>query len=229
MGLDPGGIWDSGRLRSYLVPDRCHCGLGQVPGPCREEWLVESSAESGWAFLIGDNERERQCRIQILQPELHPMAARTSRRSIPGLFLASVVSPKKVKLSRMDNCLDRKLAGEIVSHMANLDRVFHSLGDGTRRAVITQLTGGPASVGDLAQRHRMALPSFMKHVRVLEASKIVVSRKKGRVRMCELRFGALALAQTWIENERRMWSTRLNQLDAVVETLAEREKTDGNE
>jgi DNA-binding transcriptional ArsR family regulator len=113
--------------------------------------------------------------------------------------------------------------------MANLDRVFHSLADGTRRAVITQLAGGPASVRDLAQRHRMALPSFMKHVRVLEASKIVVSRKKGRVRMCELRLGALAIAQTWIENERRIWSTRLNQLDAFVETLAEREKTDGYE
>jgi len=68
----------------------------------------------------------------------------------------------------------------------------------------------------------------MKHVRVLEASKLVVTRKKGRVRMCELRFGALGLAQTWIENERRMWSTRLNQLDTFVETLAEREKTDGN-
>ena len=75
----------------------------------------------------------------------------------------------------------------------------------------------------------MALPSFMKHIRVLEDSKIVVSRKKGRVRMCELRLGALALAQTWIENERRMWSTRLNQLDTFVETLAEREKTDGIE
>jgi len=112
--------------------------------------------------------------------------------------------------------------------MANLDRVFHSLADGTRRAVITQLASGPASVSSLAQRHRMALPSFMKHLRVLEASKIVVSRKKGRVRMCELRVGALVSAQTWIEKERSMWTIRLNQLDAFVETLAEKEKSDGN-
>ncbi len=113
--------------------------------------------------------------------------------------------------------------------MANLDRVFHSLADSTRRAVITRLASGPASVGDLAQRHRMALPSFMKHLRVLEESKIVVSRKKGRVRMCELRIGALASAQTWIEKERHMWTSRLNQLDALVEILAEKEKTDGNQ
>ena len=113
--------------------------------------------------------------------------------------------------------------------MANLNNVFHSLADGTRRAVITQLARGPASVGDLAQCHHMALPSFMKHLHVLEASKIVVSRKKGRVRTCELRLDALASAQTWIEKERRTWSTRLNQLDAFVETLAEEERKNGNE
>ncbi len=104
--------------------------------------------------------------------------------------------------------------------MANLDRIFHSLTDETRRAVITQLANGPASVGDLAQHHRMALPSFMKHLRILEESKIVVSRKKGRVRTCELRLNALAPAQTWIEKGRRIWTTHHNQLDDFVESLA---------
>ena len=111
--------------------------------------------------------------------------------------------------------------------MAYLDRVFHSLSDGTRRAVIAQLANGPASIGDLAQRHNMALPSFMKHIRVLEESEIVRSRKKGRVRMCELRPNALTAAQGWIEKERRNWEARLNQLDAFVETLAEEESTNG--
>jgi DNA-binding transcriptional ArsR family regulator len=112
--------------------------------------------------------------------------------------------------------------------MASLDRVFHSLADGTRRAVIAQLANGPASIGDLAQGHRMALPSFMKHIRVLEASKIVVSRKKGRVRMCELRPGKLAPAQSWLEKERCIWEARLDQLDSFVEKLAEKENSDGD-
>ena len=111
--------------------------------------------------------------------------------------------------------------------MAYLDRVFHSLSDGTRRAVIAQLAIGPASIGDLAQRHHMALPSFMKHIRVLEESEIVVSRKTGRVRMCELRAGALTAAQGWLEAERRVWETRLNQLDAFVEALAAKENARG--
>lgn len=111
--------------------------------------------------------------------------------------------------------------------MANLDQVFHSLSDGTRRAVIAQLVNGPASIGDLAQRHHMALPSFMKHIRVLEESEIVTSRKQGRVRMCELRPSALTAAQDWLEQERRKWETRLDQLDVFIETLAAKEMTNG--
>jgi DNA-binding transcriptional ArsR family regulator len=112
--------------------------------------------------------------------------------------------------------------------MANLDRIFHSLSDGTRRAVIAQLANGPASVGDLAERHDMALPSFMKHIRVLEGSEIIISRKTGRIRMCELRPDALTAAQSWLEKERRMWESRLDRLDSFVETLAAKESTRGN-
>lgn len=113
--------------------------------------------------------------------------------------------------------------------MAHLDRIFHSLADSTRRAVIAQLAIGPASISDLAQRHHMALPSFMKHIRVLEQSDIVVSRKSGRVRMCELRADSLKTAQGWLEAERRNWETRLNQLDAIVENLTAKDNADGNQ
>ena len=114
----------------------------------------------------------------------------------------------------------------LLSRMANLDHIFHSLADGTRRAVIAQLASGPASIGELAQRHYMALPSFMKHIRVLEESRIVVSRKKGRVRMCELRSEALTEAQDWLERERRIWGTRLDQLDAFIDSLSAKEDDD---
>lgn len=116
---------------------------------------------------------------------------------------------------------------ELVSHMAYLDRVFHSLSDETRRAVIARLAGGPASVGELARGHAMALPSFMKHLRVLEESEIVVSRKVGRMRMCQLRPEALVVAQGWLERERRVWEGRLDRLDAFVEALAAKESGDG--
>jgi DNA-binding transcriptional ArsR family regulator len=136
--------------------------------------------------------------------------------------------PRAIKLSQKDKFLDKGMHAILLSHMAHLDRVFHSLSDSTRRAVIAQLALGPTSVGDLAQRHHMALPSFMKHIRVLEESEIIVSRKTGRVRICELRPEALKTAQGWLEKERRIWETRLNQLDNFVEALAEKENESGN-
>jgi len=75
----------------------------------------------------------------------------------------------------------------------------------------------------------MALPSFMKHIRVLEESEIVITQKTGRVRMCALRPEALTAAQGWLEQERRVWETRLDQLDAFVESLAAKENEHGNQ
>ena len=74
----------------------------------------------------------------------------------------------------------------------------------------------------------MALPSFMKHIRVLEESEIIISHKTGRVRVCELRPDALAAAQSWLEKEHCIWESRLDQLDSFVETLASKENTHGN-
>lgn len=75
----------------------------------------------------------------------------------------------------------------------------------------------------------MALPSFMKHIQVLQDCEIVVSRKTGRVRLCALRPEALNAAQGWLEQERRAWETRLDQLDAFVETLAAKDNAHGHQ
>ena len=59
---------------------------------------------------------------------------------------------------------------------ADVDELFLALADPTRRAVIRRLGTGPASVGELARDHAMALPSFLKHVRTLEASGLIRTR-----------------------------------------------------
>jgi DNA-binding transcriptional ArsR family regulator len=100
--------------------------------------------------------------------------------------------------------------------MANLDAVFHSLADATRRAVIARLAEGPASVSDLAAPHAMALPSFLKHLRALEAGGIIVTGKQGRVRTCRLRPEAVRLAEAWLGQQRRIWEARFDQLDALL-------------
>ena len=103
----------------------------------------------------------------------------------------------------------------------SLDSVFHALADPTRRAVIAQLSSAtePASVSDLAKPFDMALPSFMQHLRVLEAAGLVTTRKTGRVRTCEVQAAALATAEDWIATQRAFWEGRLDRLDAYLTEL----------
>lgn len=106
---------------------------------------------------------------------------------------------------------------------AALDRTFRALADPTRRAVIQALGRGPASVGDLAKPFDMALPSFLQHLKMLEDSGLVETRKEGRVRTCTLKPEALAAAESWLEAQRSLWTKRLDQLDSLVLDLNKRE------
>ncbi|CAG9179349.1 ArsR/SmtB family transcription factor [Cupriavidus pinatubonensis] len=110
--------------------------------------------------------------------------------------------------------------------MANcfpLDQVFLALGDPTRRAVVTRLGLGAASVKELAAPFAMALPSFLKHLSVLERSGLVRSHKQGRVRMCELEPATLQAAETWMAEQRAIWEARTDRLADYVEALHAKE------
>lgn len=101
----------------------------------------------------------------------------------------------------------------------HLDNVFRALADPTRRAVVQRLSRGPASVSELAAPFDMALPSFLQHLRVLEDSGLVRSKKAGRVRTCEIKPRQLATAETWIARQRAVWEARFDRLDAYLRNL----------
>ena len=102
--------------------------------------------------------------------------------------------------------------------------VFHALGDPTRLAVLERLSRGPATVSELAEPFDMALPSFTQHLAVLEDAGLVRSRKKGRVRTCELALKPLDLAGDWMARRRELWTRRLDQLDDYLLKLKEKSK-----
>jgi DNA-binding transcriptional ArsR family regulator len=76
---------------------------------------------------------------------------------------------------------------------------------------------GPASVSTLAKPFAMALPSFMKHLSVLERSGVIRSDKVGRVRTCALRPKALSQAEQWMAGQRAMWEARTDRMASLVE------------
>lgn len=105
-----------------------------------------------------------------------------------------------------------------------LDRLFHALGDPTRRAVVQRLGRGPAAVGELARPFKMALPSFMQHLAVLEKCDLVTSRKEGRLRIYKLQPQPLKAVETWLAEQRVLWETRLDQLDDYLVNMKEEER-----
>jgi DNA-binding transcriptional ArsR family regulator len=107
--------------------------------------------------------------------------------------------------------------------MANLDSIFHGLADPTRRAVITRLALGAAPVSELAAPHDMALPSFLKHLKVLEDAGLVKSKKLGRVRTCTLEMDAMEQVERWITERKRFWAQQYDQLEAYLSITANKE------
>lgn len=102
---------------------------------------------------------------------------------------------------------------------AELDGSFHALANATRRAVVEHLRQGPATVSELAAPFKMALPSFLEHLRVLENVGLVRSWKRGRVRTVEVVPDKLAHVADWLEEQRAIWEQRLDQFDTYVKTM----------
>jgi DNA-binding transcriptional ArsR family regulator len=103
------------------------------------------------------------------------------------------------------------------NYQSTLDTTFHALADPTRRAMIARLIDGPASVKELAEPFEMGLPSFLKHVKVLEASGLISSEKAGRVRTCRLIPTRLAAVEDWLSEQRAIWEARTDRLAEFVE------------
>lgn len=106
---------------------------------------------------------------------------------------------------------------------AQLSDVFYALADPTRRAIVSVLGQGPASVSALAAPFEMALPSFMKHLSVLERSGVIRSNKVGRVRTCEIRPKALSQAERWMAEQHALWQSRTDRMAAFAEALHQKE------
>jgi DNA-binding transcriptional ArsR family regulator len=115
----------------------------------------------------------------------------------------------------------------IVSRVANqssdLTEVFYALADPTRRAIVGTLGRGPETVSALAAPFEMALPSFLKHLSVLERCGVVRSAKLGRVRTCELVQQPLTQVERWLAGQRVIWEARSDRMARFAERLHQEE------
>ena len=111
----------------------------------------------------------------------------------------------------------------VMAQSAVADEVFNALSNPTRRKVLERLSVGPATVSELAAPFDMQLPSFVQHLSVLKQSRLVRSKKRGRVRTYEIAPERFKVAEDWLTARRQSWEARLDRFDQYVKQLKEKE------
>ena len=100
----------------------------------------------------------------------------------------------------------------------DINRIFHALGDPTRRVIMEKVSQGPVSVSELAQPLAITLAAVVQHLQILEQSSLIKTEKIGRVRTCRIEPSGLSLAEEWISARRTIWERRF---DRLADLLAE--------
>ncbi len=108
------------------------------------------------------------------------------------------------------------IVNRMVKYSASLDSTFGALADPTRRAILASLMLGQASITELAKPYRMSLPAVMKHLRVLERAGLVMHKKSGRTRRCQLAAEPLKSAEQWIAQYRIFWEGTFDSLERYL-------------
>ncbi len=100
-----------------------------------------------------------------------------------------------------------------------LDAAFAALSDPTRRAIVSQLAHGDATVNELAAPFPLSLPAISKHLKVLERGGLISRRRDAQFRPCHLEVDVLDGALDWIGQHRRIWNERFDKLDAHLHEI----------
>ena len=109
-----------------------------------------------------------------------------------------------------------------------LDRTFAALADPTRRAILTRLTEGQATVTELAEPFEMTLPAVSKHLKVLERAGLIARGRERQWRPARLQAEPLREVAEWTERYRRFWEESYDRLDEYLDELQGRGKEKGD-
>jgi len=115
-----------------------------------------------------------------------------------------------------------------INSPSNLDAIFAALADPTRRAILSRLADGQASVNEIAAPFEMSQPAVSRHLKVLERAGLIERDVDEQRRPARLKAEKMALAVDWLTEFKAFWGTSFNQLDDVLLSMkkAKGKKTD---
>jgi DNA-binding transcriptional ArsR family regulator len=106
-----------------------------------------------------------------------------------------------------------------------LSETFAALANATRRAILTRLVEGSATVNELAEPFALTLPAISKHIKVLERAGLVIRGHHAQYRPCALDAAPLQEVSTWAEQYRPVWEARFDQMDNYLTQLRRQQRT----
>jgi DNA-binding transcriptional ArsR family regulator len=110
-----------------------------------------------------------------------------------------------------------------------LSETFAALSNSTRRAILSRLAEGAATVNELAEPFALTLPAISKHIKVLERAGLVLRGQRAQFRPCALDGAPLEEISTWAEQYRPVWEARFDRMDGYLEQLQPQRKTGEND
>jgi DNA-binding transcriptional ArsR family regulator len=119
-------------------------------------------------------------------------------------------------------------AGYGQSAATGLDAIFAALADPTRRAILSRLATGEASVTELAEPFAMTQPAISKHLKVLERAGLISRDRDAQRRPSRLVAQPLAEASEWLDHYRQFWETSFQRLDGLLDELKPKKKKRAN-
>lgn len=105
----------------------------------------------------------------------------------------------------------------MVEQTIELDNIFASLADPTRRDILARVARGELSVGDIAAEYNISFAAISKHLTVLANAKLIIKRREGKKQMVSLSPDALHSADEYLEQYRQLWEQKFNKLDALLQ------------
>ena|SRR6266536_6110038 len=105
-----------------------------------------------------------------------------------------------------------------------LTTTFSALSDPTRRAILSRLASGEATVGDLAKPFRMSMPAVSRHIKVLARAGLIEQGREAQWRPCRLQPKPLEEVSHWIERYRVIWEQRFDRLDEYLRAVQAKER-----
>lgn len=104
----------------------------------------------------------------------------------------------------------------MVEHTLNIDAVFYSLSNPTRRDILERLQSAQMTVSEIANPYSMSLAAISKHLKVMEGAKLIIKRKEGKKQMVALAPHALKSADEYLEQYRQLWQSRFDKLEMLL-------------